>query len=71
MALKISLKNGLSAALIYATAIKLMSTPKPPEGYTPPEGTPETLKVIMGVTMMIIAVVALPAILRFVSPRTS
>ncbi|MEU4294854.1 type IV secretion system protein [Kribbella sp. NPDC026596] len=59
------------AALIYATAIKLMSTPKPPEGYTPPEGTPETLKVIMGVTMMIIAVVALPAILRFVSPRTS
>ena len=29
------------------------------------------LNVIMGVTMMLVAVVALPAILRFVSPRTS
>ncbi len=59
------------AALIYATAIKLMSAPAVPEGAKAPEGTPETLKVVMGVTMMIIAVVALPAILRFVSPRTS
>jgi hypothetical protein len=59
------------AALIYATAITLMSTPAVPEGGKAPEGTPQTLKVIMGVTMMIIAVVALPAILRFVSPRTS
>ena len=56
------------AALIYATAIKLIGRSRPK---APPEGTPETLKVIMGVTMMIIAVVALPAILRFVSPRTS
>jgi hypothetical protein len=36
-----------------------------------PAGTPQTLKIVMGVTMMILAVVALPAILRFVSPRTS
>jgi hypothetical protein len=57
------------AALIYATAIKLMASPETPEGA--PEGTPQTLKVIMGVTMMIVAVVSLPAILRFVSPRTS
>jgi len=57
------------AALIYATAIKLMGSPATPEGA--PEGTPQTLKLLMGVTMMIIAVVALPAILRFVSPRTS
>ncbi|WP_433163784.1 hypothetical protein [Kribbella sp. CA-247076] len=57
------------AALIYATAIKLMASPPTPEGA--PEGTPQTLKVVMGVTMMIIAVVSLPAILRFVSPRTS
>ncbi|MGY4767756.1 type IV secretion system protein [Kribbella sp. CWNU-51] len=59
------------AALIYATAITLMTTPAVPEGAKAPEGTPQTLKVVMGVTMMIIAVVALPAILRFVSPRTS
>ncbi|GAB2638226.1 type IV secretion system protein [Kribbella swartbergensis] len=57
------------AALIYATAIKLMGAPATPDGA--PEGTPQTLKIVMGVTMMIIAVVALPAILRFVSPRTS
>jgi hypothetical protein len=59
------------AALIYATAIKLMAAPAAPKGVTPPDGTPETLKLVMGITMMIIAVVALPAILRFVSPRTS
>jgi len=50
------------AALIYATAIKLVGAPS---------GAPDaTLKVITGVTMMIMAVVALPALLRFVSPRT-
>jgi hypothetical protein len=58
------------AALIYATAIHLMSTPKLADG-TPPKGTSETLNMVMGVTMMIAAVVALPAILRFVSPKTS
>ena len=58
------------AALIYATAIHLMSAPKLDKG-TPPEGTPQTLNIVMGVTMMIVAVVALPAILRFVSPKTS
>ncbi|MEI8406774.1 MULTISPECIES: type IV secretion system protein [unclassified Kribbella] len=57
------------AALIYATAIKLMGSPAAPDGA--PEGTPQLLKLVMGVTMMIIAVVSLPAILRFVSPRTS
>jgi hypothetical protein len=56
------------AALIYATALYLMSTP---DTKGAPAGTPQTLKIIMGVTMMIVAVVALPAILRFVSPRTS
>ncbi|TDW18036.1 type IV secretion system protein [Kribbella kalugense] len=56
------------AALIYATALYLMSTPTSKDA-TP--GTSQTLKIIMGVTMMIVAVVALPAILRFVSPRTS
>ncbi|MGW6280449.1 type IV secretion system protein [Kribbella sp. NPDC055071] len=59
------------AALIYATAIKLIAAPAAPKGVKPPDGTPETLKLIMGVTMMLIAVVALPAILRFVSPKTS
>jgi len=59
------------AALIYATAIKLMATPAAPRGADVPEGTPQTLSIIMGVTMMIIAVVALPAILRFVSPRAA
>ncbi len=59
------------AALIYATAIKLMGTPGAPEGASMgAEGT-QMLKVVMGVTMMIVAVVSLPAILRFVSPRTS
>ncbi|GAA1564965.1 hypothetical protein GCM10009789_18170 [Kribbella sancticallisti] len=48
------------AALIYAAAIKLISAP-----------TDSTLKVITGVTMMLMAVVALPALLRFVSPRTA
>lgn len=46
------------AALIYATAIKLMSSP-----------TDSTLKVITGVTMMMMGIVALPALLRFVSPK--
>jgi hypothetical protein len=35
------------------------------------EGSSRLLKVTMGVTLMIVAVVALPAILRFVSPRTA
>ena len=48
------------AALIYATAIKLMSAP-----------TDSTLKVITGVTMMVMGVVALPALLRFVSPKAA
>jgi hypothetical protein len=55
------------AALIYATAIKLMASPA---AGTSGE-TSQTLKMVMGVTMMILALVALPAILRFVSPRTS
>ncbi|TDU89968.1 TrbL/VirB6 plasmid conjugal transfer protein [Kribbella voronezhensis] len=50
------------AALIYATAIFLIGEPK--------GGPDSTLKVITGVTMMLLAIVALPAILRFVSPRT-
>ena len=50
------------AALIYASAILLIGTP---EG-----GADANLKVITGVTMMMLAIVALPAILRFVSPRT-
>ncbi|GAA2836545.1 type IV secretion system protein [Kribbella solani] len=58
------------AALIYATAIYLMSPPDPAGG-TAPDGTSQTLKIVMGITMMIMAVVALPALLRFVSPRTS
>jgi hypothetical protein len=50
------------AALIYATAIFLIGQP---------EGAADaTLKVITGVTMMVLAIVALPAILRFVSPKT-
>ncbi|MGW1344759.1 type IV secretion system protein [Kribbella sp. NPDC002412] len=57
------------AALIYATAIKLMGSPEAPAGA--PDGTSQTLKLVMGVTLMILACVALPAILRFVSPRTS
>jgi hypothetical protein len=50
------------AALIYAAAIKLIGSP-----YGAPN---ETLAVITGVTMMMLSVVALPAILRFVSPPT-
>lgn len=46
------------AALIYATAIKLMTAP-----------TNSTLKIITGVTMMLMGIVALPALLRFVSPK--
>ncbi|WP_020390887.1 hypothetical protein [Kribbella catacumbae] len=46
------------AALIYATAIKLMTAP-----------TDSTLKIITGVTMMVMGIVALPALLRFVSPK--
>lgn len=50
------------AALVYATAIKLVGSSS---------GAPDAnLKVITGVTMMVMAVVALPALLRFVSPRT-
>lgn len=50
------------AALIYAVAIKLIGAQ--------PGGRGATLQVITGVTMMAMAVVALPALLRFVSPRT-
>jgi hypothetical protein len=50
------------AALIYATAIKLVGSPA--------GASDASLKVITGVTMMVMAVVALPALLRFVSPRT-
>ncbi|MEV6416355.1 hypothetical protein [Kribbella sp. NPDC051718] len=46
------------AALIYATAIKLMEAP-----------ADDSLKVITGVTMMMMGIVALPALLRFVSPK--
>jgi hypothetical protein len=49
------------AALIYATAIRLIGDPGGPDA---------TLKVVTGVTMMVLAIVALPAILRFVSPKT-
>ncbi|WP_371406003.1 hypothetical protein OHA10_10575 [Kribbella sp. NBC_00662] len=56
------------AALIYATAIYLMSVPTVDGA---PAGTPQTLKIVTGATMMLLAIVALPAILRFVSPRTS
>lgn len=50
------------AALIYAVAIKLIGSQPGERG--------ATLQVITGVTMMAMAVVALPALLRFVSPRT-
>jgi hypothetical protein len=46
------------AALIYATALALAGSP---------DGG--VLKIITGVTMMIFAVIALPALLRFVSPK--
>jgi hypothetical protein len=48
------------AALIYATAIKLMAAP-----------ADDSLKVITGVTMMLMGIVALPALLRFVSPKAA
>jgi hypothetical protein len=59
------------AALIYAAAIFMIHTPTVPEGVTAEKGTPQLMNIIMGVTMMLLAVVALPAILRFVSPKTS
>jgi hypothetical protein len=59
------------AALIYATAIKLMGTPGTRDGASMTEEGVHLLKVTMGVTMMLVAVVALPAILRFVSPKTT
>ena len=49
------------AAIIYATAIKLMGQ----------EGDGHILSILMGVTLMVLAVVALPALLRFTSPRTA
>ncbi len=58
------------AALIYATAI-MTDQPAVPNGVTAERGASEMLSLVMGVTMMILAVVALPAILRFVSPKTS
>jgi hypothetical protein len=57
------------AALIYATAIMLIGGAPTVKGA--PEGSSETLNMAMGITLMIVAVVALPAILRFVSPKTS
>ncbi|MFB6723532.1 hypothetical protein ACFCV3_25355 [Kribbella sp. NPDC056345] len=59
------------AALIYAAAITMISTPAVPEGVTAEKGAPELMNLMMGITMMLLAVVALPAILRFVSPKTS
>jgi hypothetical protein len=50
------------AALIYATAITLIGSQPADRG--------ATLQVITGLTMMAMSVVALPALLRFVSPRT-
>lgn len=46
------------AALIYATALNLAGNP---------EG--DMLKIVTGVTMMMLAVVALPALLRFAAPK--
>ncbi|MFC0624918.1 type IV secretion system protein [Kribbella deserti] len=45
-------------ALIYATALNLAGNP---------EG--DMMKIITGVTMMLLAVIALPALLRFVAPK--
>lgn len=64
------------AALIYATAIKLIATPEVPNEAGVPSGLTmaemqATFNVILGVTMMLLAIVSLPAILRFVSPKTS
>jgi hypothetical protein len=50
------------AAIIYAAAFTLIGTPAGP--------TDQTLTLITGIAMMMLAVVALPAILRFVSPKT-
>ncbi|HZX08977.1 hypothetical protein [Kribbella sp.] len=58
------------AALIYASAIYMMSATTPTSAHSTAD-TNLTLKIVIGITMMIVAVVALPAILRFVSPRTS
>ncbi|MFD7153174.1 type IV secretion system protein [Kribbella sp. NPDC059898] len=57
------------AALIYATAILLIGGAPTVKGAE--AGTSETLNMVMGVTLMVVAVVALPAILRFVSPKPS
>lgn len=57
------------AALIYATAILLIGGAPPVDGAV--KGSSETLNMAMGITLMIVAIVALPAILRFVSPKTS
>ncbi|MFG1907190.1 hypothetical protein [Kribbella sp. NPDC048928] len=56
------------AALIYATAILLIGGAPPVDGAV--KGSSETLNMAMGITLMIVAIVALPAILRFVSPKT-
>ncbi|HWD80223.1 MAG TPA: type IV secretion system protein [Kribbella sp.] len=57
------------AALIYAVAILLMGGAPKVDGAA--QGTSETLNMAMGITLMVVAIVALPAILRFVSPKTS
>ncbi|WP_427887418.1 hypothetical protein ACQHIV_31140 [Kribbella sp. GL6] len=58
------------AALIYASAIYMMSATTPTSSHATGD-TSVTLKIVIGVTMMIVAVVALPALLRFVSPKAS
>ncbi|GAA1590812.1 hypothetical protein [Kribbella karoonensis] len=57
------------AALIYATALALMGNS--PEVQGAADGTSDAMKMAMGITLMIVAVVALPAILRFVAPKPS
>ncbi|GAA0575699.1 hypothetical protein HPO96_15885 [Kribbella sandramycini] len=59
------------AALIYAAAIMMIRVPAVPEGVNPEKGAPQAYNIVLGVTMMLLAVVALPAILRFVSPKAS
>lgn len=56
------------AALIYAAAILLIGGAPTVDGA--PKGSSETLNMAMGITLMLVAVIALPAILRFVSPKT-
>jgi hypothetical protein len=56
------------AALIYAAAILLIGGA--PDVSGAPKGSSETLNMAMGITLMLVAVIALPAILRFVSPKT-